>query len=257
MNARETEDEKKGKLASLDKKQVFPIQKIEKNRVLMGSKITKLKAKKKSRSQPGSNAAVDNQAQGGEAAAAPVATSVPAPVATEEEVAAPAATTPSSIQLFTRGICPFSEQVRIALTHKQLPFVFDDISGKPVPEWWSQATSDDTVPVLLVIQPSSTSTLTSTSTYMNDSDEMLEWIDKQQPPQQALRIPASYAVSAEDTEKWVKLIRSEWIPSQMKLTMSPNPQIQQEFRPKLKAAFEAVVVHLKVGGWVGGENNSI
>ncbi|KAJ3135749.1 hypothetical protein HK100_002439 [Physocladia obscura] len=67
-------------------------------------------------------------------------------------------------------------------------------------------------------------------------------------PVPSLVLTADDPLKDECTE-WARFIRSECIPALNKVLMGTNPTIQQEFRPKLKAAIKKISEKLAVSFW--------
>ena len=59
------------------------------------------------------------------------------------QVAVPVAQ-PTVLELYTRGVCPFTEQVRTALTYKNVEFKLVTLTEDP--EWFKTASPEGTVP---------------------------------------------------------------------------------------------------------------
>ncbi|KAJ3117911.1 hypothetical protein HK100_000715 [Physocladia obscura] len=146
-----------------------------------------------------------------------------AALAAESELAAAAS---GDYILYSRGYCPFTEQVRIAFAFKNrdLRFIKWAPNDTP-PEWFATASPDKSVPVLQFPNGS----------FTNSSAEMITHLESMFPTPSLVPTVADGSLKDECTE-WAKFIRTEFIPAFNKVLMGTNPAIQQEFRPKLKAA---------------------
>ncbi|KAJ3385088.1 hypothetical protein HDU84_002456 [Entophlyctis sp. JEL0112] len=141
------------------------------------------------------------------------------------------ALSPQQYRLYSRGYCPFTQQVRMAFALKGVDFEFVKFGmSDPAPDWFKAASPDNTVPVLQFPD----------GTYTNSSAEIIEHIDATFPEP-----PLSPDAVKEDVVAWVKMIRTELIPSFNKTLMGTNPVVQAEFRPKLNAAVSKIVTQLK------------
>ncbi|KAJ3064214.1 hypothetical protein HDU98_012346 [Podochytrium sp. JEL0797] len=131
--------------------------------------------------------------------------------------------------LFSRGFCPFTEQVRIAFAFKgvEVEFVKWDQSEK-LPEWFSFASPDGTVPVMQV----------SDGSYISNSTEMIASLEKTTPS-------PTLRVNTPDVQEWTAFIRQSFIPSFNNVLLGCAPSIQAEHRPKLHAALGKIIAQLE------------
>ncbi len=160
--------------------------------------------------------------------AADAAAATVAPVAPVAEVQVPPLS--GELEFYMRPDCPHCDQVWTALTYKRMSFKITYLYyGEEKPAWFKIASPEGTIPVLRLLD----------GTYMDDSEDMLEWINKQ---------PGgpSYEMMAEDKEKWLPFARKELLPCFFKLTLVPVPAVQQEFKEKLEKAVAVFTEHLKV-----------
>ncbi|KAJ3190774.1 hypothetical protein HK101_008372 [Irineochytrium annulatum] len=135
----------------------------------------------------------------------------------------------ASYELFSKGICPFTQTVRLTFRAKGLnDFVFTKWGPEnPEPDWTAAVNSAKTVPILRLPD----------GTFLTDSADMIEHIERTFPQ------PSIYA--AKDAAMWAAFARNELKEPFMKVMQSPNPAIQAEMRPKLQAALEKLEEQLK------------
>ncbi|ORY49128.1 hypothetical protein BCR33DRAFT_714181 [Rhizoclosmatium globosum] len=131
--------------------------------------------------------------------------------------------------LYSRGFCPFTQQVRIALAFKGAEFTFTKlVPNQSLPEWWAEASPDNSVPVLQFPDGS----------FSNSSAGIIERLEADIPQ------PSLYPSTAADSKQWSQTLRQELYPAFNKVLMGTNPTVQSEFRPKLTAVIEKIVDQL-------------
>ncbi|KAI9356561.1 hypothetical protein DFJ73DRAFT_823162 [Zopfochytrium polystomum] len=140
----------------------------------------------------------------------------------------------SGPELYSRGFCPFTQMVRVAFNAKYgADYTFTRWGpSDPNPDWFSAASPESTVPVLKKPDAS----------FLSSSAEMIKWIDETYPAPFSLY--KADGVKDEDIKEWESVARTQLVPSFLKVLMAANPAIQQEFRPKLKAAIAKLDAHL-------------
>ncbi|KAJ3034976.1 hypothetical protein HDU99_010645, partial [Rhizoclosmatium hyalinum] len=175
---------------------------------------------------------VINQAQPTDApqvaAAAEPSAIAPVKIVISEPSASGSAPT-GTYNLYSRGFCPFTQQVRIALAFKGAEFTFTKLApNQPLPEWWAAASPDNSVPVLQFPDGS----------FSNSSAGIIERLEADIPQ------PSLYPSTAADSKQWSQTLRQELYPAFNKVLMGTNPTVQSEVRPKLTAIIEKIVDQL-------------
>ncbi|KAI8609690.1 hypothetical protein BC830DRAFT_1085294 [Chytriomyces sp. MP71] len=133
--------------------------------------------------------------------------------------------------LYSRGYCPFTQQVRMAMAFKGIQGTFTKWGPNDTPpEWFKTASPDGSVPVLQF----------PTGEYTNSSAAMIERF------QTDVASPTLYPGDVEACNAWAKTIRTEFCPAFNKVLMGTNPQVQAEFRPKLQSALKKITDQLAV-----------
>ncbi|KAJ3402651.1 hypothetical protein HDV05_008312 [Chytridiales sp. JEL 0842] len=133
-----------------------------------------------------------------------------------------------NIEVFSRGFCPFTQMIRLALNIKDVKYTFTRWGPNDTPpEWFKSASPEGTVPVLRKPDGS----------YLADSEDMITWLNEQ--------VPTPNLYPYENAKEWETFARTDLVPAFLKVLMAANPAIQAEFRPKLKAAVEKLVAHRK------------
>lgn len=135
------------------------------------------------------------------------------------------------LEFYMRPDCPFCDQVWTALAFKKLHYSKTDWTGvTEKPAWFKIASPQGTVPILRLLD----------GTYMDDSEDMLAWIDRQDTNE------GSYGVTDEQDLKWLAVARKQLYPAMFRVLIPPSPAVQQEFTEKLIKVIETLTEHLKV-----------
>ncbi|KAJ1560485.1 hypothetical protein HK096_008507 [Nowakowskiella sp. JEL0078] len=145
-------------------------------------------------------------------------------------------------ELYSRGFCPFTQMVRVAFNFKEIPYTFTRWSpSDPEPEWLAQASPDNTVPVLRLLDGS----------FTNSSVKMIALAEEKGSG------PTLYP--NEFAAEWEATLRTELVPSFLKVLMAANPKIQAEFRPKLTSILKKITDHLEKsnGKYFFGDSYSV
>ncbi|KAJ3016658.1 UNVERIFIED_CONTAM: hypothetical protein HDU68_012096 [Siphonaria sp. JEL0065] len=153
-------------------------------------------------------------------------------VAQPTEVVSSAAPAPTNAayNLYSRGFCPFTQQVRIALAFKGVETTFTRLApNDPLPVWWNDASPDNSVPVLQFPDGS----------FSNSSVGIIERLEAEIPT------PSLLPGDASIVKQWAGTIRQELFPAFNKVLMGTHPDVQAEFRPKLKAIIEKITDQLE------------
>ncbi|KXS12341.1 hypothetical protein M427DRAFT_72138, partial [Gonapodya prolifera JEL478] len=134
--------------------------------------------------------------------------------------------------LYSKGFCPFTQMARIALTACGVPYTFTRFQPQePFPDWWTTASPDGSFPVLQLPDGS----------YTNSSAKMIA-IGSEAGSSRSTLYPTA---QVEEIKTWEAKLRSGLVQPAMKVLMAANPDIQAEFRPKLKEAVSTVTAQLK------------
>ncbi|KAI9335472.1 hypothetical protein BDR26DRAFT_920426 [Obelidium mucronatum] len=165
-----------------------------------------------------------------------------APVAAAPQVSAAPV---GKYNLYSRGFCPFTQQVRIALAFKGADVNFTRLlPNQALPSWWSEASPDNSVPVLQFPDGS----------FSNSSVGIIERLE------QEFSTPTLYPAGIKaEAKEWATTIRQQLFPAFNKVLMGTNPDVQAEFRPKLKAIIDKIVdqLHKREGAYFLGTEFSI
>ncbi|KXS12218.1 hypothetical protein M427DRAFT_137451 [Gonapodya prolifera JEL478] len=135
--------------------------------------------------------------------------------------------------LYSKGFCPFTQMARIALTASSVPHEFTRYQPQEsFPDWWKTASPDGTFPVLQLPDGS----------YTNSSAKMIVIASEAK----GADAPSLYPEDrVEDVKTWEAKVRPGLVQPALKVLMAANPDIQAEFRPKLKEALALVTEQLK------------
>ncbi|KAI8810003.1 hypothetical protein BJ742DRAFT_801842 [Cladochytrium replicatum] len=140
-----------------------------------------------------------------------------------------------SYKLYSRGYCPFTQMVRVALNHTNTPYTFT--KDGQAPDWFAAASPDNSVPAMKL--PDGTLT--------NSSVKMIRLAK------------GADALLIEGAQEWEEKVRMNVVGPFVKVMSSPNPMIQAEERPKLIRGIKMITEHLEsrtTGPWFLGSTYS-
>ncbi|KAJ3217688.1 Smu-2 suppressor of mec-8 and unc-52 protein [Clydaea vesicula] len=117
-------------------------------------------------------------------------------------------------ELYTKGICLFTEQVRLKLVLLNIPHTFTRWGRKqPPPAWFEKVSPEQTVPG---------------GEFLIDPTEMMAWAEKYK----AVTSSTNSAI----VTYWENFVKNEFHTAFFNVLMAPEENIQEEFRPKLLEA---------------------
>ena len=134
--------------------------------------------------------------------------------------------------LVTRLSCPFTARLATVMTFKGVPFTVMNVGPADVsPPWVFDSSPDGSVPILMRVLEDGR--LAKAFPEGNNSGKAIEWLEQQYPT------PTLYPEGHRDTiEEWAKFADTELkIAIAKNMLASPFP-MQEEWRPKLKAALK-------------------